>query len=150
MLRQVFNPIISSSPHLFNTRRRMGDDNLTLLPQSKIRFRLGYSRNVNDGPAFSTLHQGTEALLFQDSRNTANAYRLGVNYKLLTKTNISYDQVFNYYKGDTEVTDQNQQILNCPMACRWISAFRSTRLPASPAPVLSWSRGRLIPRATHF
>jgi hypothetical protein len=103
-----FNPIISSSPHLFNTRRRMGDHNLTLLPQSKIRFRLGYSRNVNDGPAFSTLHQGTEALLFQDSRNTVNAYRLGVDFKLLTKTNISYDQVFNYYKGDTGVTDQNQ------------------------------------------
>ncbi len=31
-----FNPIISSSPHLFNTRRKMGDYNLTLLPQSKI------------------------------------------------------------------------------------------------------------------
>ncbi len=63
---------------------------------------------MNDGPAFSTLHQGTEALLFQDSRNTVNAYRLGVDFKLLPKTNISYDQVFNYYKGDTGVTDQNQ------------------------------------------
>ena len=66
MRRPGFNPIISTSPHLFNTRRRMGDYNLTLLPQSKIRFRLGYSRNVNDGPAFSSLHQGTEALLFQN------------------------------------------------------------------------------------
>ena len=57
-----FNPIIGTSPHLFNTRRRMGDYNLTLLPESKIRFRLGYSRNVNEGPSFSSLHQGTEAL----------------------------------------------------------------------------------------
>ena len=103
-----FNPIISTSPHLFNTRRRMGDYNLTLLPQSKIRLRLGYSRNVNEGPSFSTLHQGTEALLLQNYRNTVNAYRFGVDIKLLPKTNISYDQIFNYYKGDTGVTDQNQ------------------------------------------
>jgi hypothetical protein len=103
-----FNPIIGTSPHLFNTRRRMGDYNLTLLPQSKIRFRLGYSRNVNEGPSFSTLHQGTEALLLQNYRNTVNAYRLGVDFKVLPKTNISYDQIFNYYKGDTGLTDQNQ------------------------------------------
>ena len=103
-----FNPILANSPHLFNTRRRMGDYNLTLLPQSRIRFRLGYSRNVNEGPSFSSLHQGTEALLLQNYRNTVNAYRLGVDFKLLPKTNISYDQVFNYYKGDTGVTDQNQ------------------------------------------
>jgi hypothetical protein len=103
-----FNPVIGSSPHLFNTRRRMGDYNLTLLPQSKIRFRLGYSRNVNDGPTFSSLHQGTEALLLQDWRNTVNAYRLGVDFRFLPKTNISYDQVWSYYKGDTGYTDQNR------------------------------------------
>jgi len=104
-----FNPIIGTSPHLFNTRRRMGDYDLTLLPDSKVRFRLGYSRNVNEGPSFSTLHQGTEALLLQNYRNTVNAYRLGVDFKLLPKTNISYDQIFNYFKGDTGQTDQNQQ-----------------------------------------
>ncbi len=103
-----FNPIISTSPHLFNTRRRMGDYNLTLLPQSKVRLRLGYSRNVNEGPSFSTLHQGTEALLLQNYRNTVNAYRFGIDFKFLPKTNISYDQIFNYYKGDTGLTDQNQ------------------------------------------
>jgi hypothetical protein len=103
-----FNPIIALSPHRFNTRRRMGDYDLTLLPQSKIRFRLGYSHNVNDGPSFSSLHQGTEALLFQDYRNTVNAYRIGVDFKLLPKTNISYDQMFNYYKGDNGVTDRNR------------------------------------------
>jgi hypothetical protein len=103
-----FNPIIGTSPHLFNTRRRMGDYNLTLLPQSKIRLRLGYSRNVNEGPSFSSLHQGTEALLLQNYRNTVNAYRFGVDFKLLRKTNISYDQILNYFKGDTGQTDQNQ------------------------------------------
>lgn len=103
-----FNPIIGTSPHRFNTRRRLGDYNLTLLPESKIRFRLGYSRNVNEGPSFSSYHQGTEALLLQNYRNTVNAYRFGVDFKLLAKTSISYDQILNYYKGDTGLTDQNQ------------------------------------------
>ena len=44
----------------------MSDYNLLLLPQSKIRFRLGYSRNIDEGPSFTTIHQGTEQLLFQD------------------------------------------------------------------------------------
>jgi hypothetical protein len=103
-----FNPVIGFSPHLFNTRRRMADYNLTLLPQSKIRFRLDYSRNVNEGPSFSSLHQGTEALLLQNWRNTVNAYRLGADFKLLPRTNITYDQIWNYYKGDTGLADQNQ------------------------------------------
>ena len=31
-----------------------------------------------------------------------------MDFRFLPKTNISYDQIFNYYKGDTGVTDQNQ------------------------------------------
>jgi hypothetical protein len=103
-----FTPIISNSPHLFSTRRNLGDYNLLLLPQSKVRFRIGYSRNTNDGPSLTTIHQGTEQLLFQDWKTTVNTYRLGVDFRVLPRTNISYDQIFNYYKGDTGTSDQNQ------------------------------------------
>src|SRR5215467_9157531 len=103
-----FTPIISSSPHLMNTRRRLGDYNLSLLPQSGVRLRLGYSRNINQGPSFTTIHQGTEQLLFQDWTTTTNTYRLGVDFRLFPRTNISYDQIWNDYKGDTGATDQNQ------------------------------------------
>lgn len=103
-----FNPIIGFSPHLFNTRRRLGDYSLTLLPQSKVRFRLGYSHNTNEGPSLSSFHEGTEAVLFQDWRTTVNAYRLGVDFRLLPRTSFSYDQFWNYYKGDTGVSDENQ------------------------------------------
>ncbi len=34
-----FTPIISQSPHLMNTRRKLGDYSLLLLPQSRVRFR---------------------------------------------------------------------------------------------------------------
>jgi hypothetical protein len=100
--------VIANSPHLFETNRRMSDFSLLLLPQSRIRFRLGYSRNVSEGPSFTTIHQGTEQLLFQENKDTVNAYRLGVDFKLFPRTNISYDQIFSYYKGDTGETDNNQ------------------------------------------
>ncbi len=103
-----FSPLIPTSPHLFNTRRRLGDYSLTVLPQSKVRFRLGYSRNIAEGPSFISFHEGTEALLFQDWKTTVNNYRLGVDFKFLPRTNISYDQFWSYYKGDTGVVDNNQ------------------------------------------
>src|ERR1700719_194672 len=103
--------VLGNSPHLFNTRRRMSDYNLLLLPQSRVRFRVGYSRNVNDGPSFSTIHQGTEQLLFQENKDTVNAYRVGIDFKFLPRTNISYDEILTYYKGDTGQTDNNQTFL---------------------------------------
>jgi hypothetical protein len=103
--------VLAESPHGFNTRRKLGDYNLLLLPQSRVRFRIGYSRNTMDGPVFSSIHQGTEQALFQDSSMTVNTYRLGVDFKMLPRTNISYDQIWNYYKGDTGTTDQNQNPL---------------------------------------
>jgi hypothetical protein len=103
-----FNPVIGFSPHEFETRRRMGDYNLTLLPESWVRFRLGYSRNVSEGPSFTNLHEGTEALLLQSVRNTVNSYRFGVDFKVVARTNLSFDEFLNYYKGDTGYSDQNQ------------------------------------------
>jgi len=100
-----FTPIISISPHLMNTRRKLGDYSLLLLPQSRVRFRLGYARNTNDGPTLSAIHQGTEQLLLQDWKTTVNTYRAGVDFRVLPRTNFSYDQIWNYYKGDSGATD---------------------------------------------
>jgi hypothetical protein len=98
---------ILNSPHRMHLIRRMSDFNLLLLPQSRVRFRLGYSRNVSDGPSFSSIHEGTDALLFQDWKTTLNSYHLGVDFRLAPRTNISYDQFFQYFKGDTSYVDQN-------------------------------------------
>ena len=89
------------SPHDFATRRRMSDFDLTLLPQSKIDFRIGYSHNNMTGPSYSSVHEGTDALLFQDWNTTLNSYRFGADLKILPRTVISYDQFLDYYKGDT-------------------------------------------------
>lgn len=98
------NPI-TFSPHLMQMTRRMSDYNLTLLPQSKVRFRLGYNHNINEGPSLSSYHSGTDILLFQNWSTTLNAYQFGVDIKLIPKTNISYDQFLQYYKGDTAYVD---------------------------------------------
>ncbi|HXZ21055.1 MAG TPA: hypothetical protein VEG63_13975 [Candidatus Acidoferrales bacterium] len=101
--------VLGDSPHLFDTRRYLSDYNLVFLPQSRVRFRFGYSRNIDEGPSFTTLHQGTEQVLFQDVKTTVNTYRMGVDYRVLPRTNISYDEIWYDYKGDTGATDQLQQ-----------------------------------------
>jgi hypothetical protein len=80
----------------------MSDVDLTLLPQSRVSFRLGFSRNNMTGPSYSSIHEGTDALLLQGWNTTMNSYRLGVDWKAAPRTVISYDQFFNYYKGDTD------------------------------------------------
>ena len=46
---------MAMSPHYFNTRRNMQNYGLAVLPDVKIRFRLGYSPNTNVGPSYATL-----------------------------------------------------------------------------------------------
>jgi hypothetical protein len=97
--------IITYSPHKMALTRRMSDYNLTLMPQSNFRVRLGYNRNINEGPSLTTYHVGTEELLFQQWKTTTNAYQVGFDYRGVPRTNFSYDQFLNYYKGDTAYQD---------------------------------------------
>ncbi len=91
-----------NSPHEFETTRRMTDIDLTLLPQSRVSFRMGYSHNNMTGPSFSSVHEGTDALLLQPWNTTLNSYRIGVDWKILPRTVLGYDQFLDYYKGDTD------------------------------------------------
>jgi opacity protein-like surface antigen len=101
--------LIGTSPHAFYTTRNMQNYGLTILPDSKIRFRLGYDQNTVYGPGYSTIHQGTEQYLLEDYSIHARQYRLGVDFRFLPRTTISYDEVWSYYKNDTGSTDANQQ-----------------------------------------
>jgi hypothetical protein len=101
--------VVAMSPHYFNTRRNMQNYGLTILPDAKIRFRIGYNYSTNTGPSYSTLHEGTEQFLFQNLSSGVSQYRLGVDFRFLPKTTISYDQIWSYYKTDPGAIDQNQQ-----------------------------------------
>jgi hypothetical protein len=96
---------IVNSPHSMDLIRRMQDYDLTLLPQSKIQLRLGYSRNRDEGPGFFTTDSGTISDFNQNYSYTTNAYHAGVDVKILPRTTISYDQFLSYFKQDNVVTD---------------------------------------------
>jgi len=104
----IATPILAS-PHALDLVRRMQDYNLTLFPQSRLRFRVGYSHYVNEGPAFTTLDGGTEPLLNQNVKYTSNSYRAGVDFRVLPRTTLSYDQFLVYNKQDTFTFDHIPQ-----------------------------------------
>ena len=104
----VPNPAITSSAHALDLSRRMQDYDLTLLPQSRLRFRLGYARNVDTGPALSTLEGGTEALLTENLNDITNSYRMGADYRGLKKTTLSFDELLTYTAVNETVVDNNR------------------------------------------
>ena len=101
------NPAVpqNNSLHSLDLVRRMQDYDLTLLPDSKIRFRLGYSRNRDEGPSLFTTDSGTISAFNQANSYTTNTYRAGVDFRILPRTTISYDQFLTYFKQDNVITD---------------------------------------------
>jgi len=78
-----FNPAltISNGQHAMDTNHKLQDHDLTLLPQSKIKFFLGYTRNSQNGPALSTTQlfdsRSDEFPLFENVRRVRNEFRVG-------------------------------------------------------------------------
>ena len=111
---------ITNSLHALYLVRRMSDFDLTLLPQSRVRFRLGYTRNIQEGPSFTTFGgatlldpptgYGTQTQLFQNWKTTLNGYHFGVDFQVLPKTTIHYDQFLQYFKQDTSYVNLNQTL----------------------------------------
>src|SRR5277367_1432860 len=101
------NPAVAqnNSLHGLDLVRRMQDYDLTLLPQSKIQIRLGYSRNRDEGPSLFTTDGGTISAFNQANSYTTNAYRAGIDVRILPRTTLSFDEFVSYYKQDNVVTD---------------------------------------------
>ncbi|MGH9739087.1 MAG: hypothetical protein ACRD4X_10945 [Candidatus Acidiferrales bacterium] len=95
---------VSNSPHALNLVRRMQDYDLLLFPQSRARLRLGYSHDRDEGPGFLTGDIGGSVPDLPETFSyTTNAYRAGVDFRILPRTTISYDQFLNYFKQDNDV-----------------------------------------------
>jgi len=95
----------NNSLHALDLVRRMQDYDLTLLPNSAVRFRLGYSRNRDEGPGFFTTDGGTISDFNENYSYTTNAYRAGVDFRVLPRTTLSFDEFLSYFKQDNVVTD---------------------------------------------
>ena len=57
----------------------------------------GHNRNRFAGPAFSSIHEGTEALLNESTDNMLNGYRFGADFRATKKTTLSYTQLLQSY-----------------------------------------------------
>jgi hypothetical protein len=90
--------------HMRDTQRRMQDHDITLLPQSPFHFRLGYSRNKEDGPALSTVQEfdnnGVGFPVFADVRREWNEYRLGADVDL-AGFRFTVTRRWDFFKEDT-------------------------------------------------
>jgi hypothetical protein len=105
-------PQVTSSPHSFNTVRRMTDVGLTLFPISKVSFRTGYSHNTDEGPSYSSQHNGADVLFFQNWRNSTDTWLGAVDWKPIPKTMLTFEENVTHYKGDTDwqLTGLNLQL----------------------------------------
>lgn len=96
-LNDYFNPGLSSggqeSGNFRDTRYTTQDDDLTLFPDSKYKFFLGYSRGVQAGPEFTAAGGfiaappvpagNSETAGFTSLRDARNEYRVGSEFQLL-------------------------------------------------------------------
>jgi hypothetical protein len=104
---QYYNPglVTALGLHLENTDQRWQDHDLVLYPQSKIRIKLGYSRNMEDGPALTTVNEfdnerGNVFTLFSNVKREYNAYRIGADLDFWG-FKLSFLRRWEFYKEDT-------------------------------------------------
>jgi len=106
-LNDYFNPGLTTANGVDaeNLQHRLQDHDLTLLPHSRVRFLLGFSRSTEDGPALTsidTLDMGTMPL-FQKVRRTQDEYRAGVDARIWGfRINVLHD--WEFFRDDTVVS----------------------------------------------
>jgi len=101
----------NDSIHMMNTRRKMGDFNLTILPQSAIRFRIGYSRVLNDGPSYSSFHEGTDVQLFQNYKLQQDQLQFGVDWRFAKRSNLTFDHILVVGDNRTSYNDVSNMFI---------------------------------------
>jgi hypothetical protein len=99
-------PEVNQSPVMFNTVRRMTDTNLTLLPLSKVTFRMGYSRNTFEGPSLSPSYTIAkyDAVLEEYQRNSTDDFTGAIDWKPVEGTKLTFEEEIDHYKADSYFT----------------------------------------------
>jgi hypothetical protein len=92
---------VNNSPHGYYNRRRMYDFGVTLFPQRRFSILLDYSRNRMEGTSFSSVHDGTDALLYQPLNNTLDRYRFGISWRVNRHTTAHFTENLQFSKADT-------------------------------------------------
>ncbi len=110
-----FNPgaRIAAGQAAMNTVRDMQDHDFTFLPQSPLKFFLGFSRNIQTGPSLTTYNfgsqRGDEFPLFANIRRQQHEYRAGFELALMGWR-------LNAMHGWVNFKDDTPQVLTAPSA----------------------------------
>ena len=93
---------------MFNTVRRMTDTNLTILPLSKLTYRVGYSQNIFQGPSLSPsgyqFADQYDALLQEYQRNSTDDFTGAIDWKPVQGTKLTFEEQIDHYKADSYFT----------------------------------------------
>ncbi len=107
---EYYNPAlaISGGQHAMDTVRRLQDHDITLLPQSKVRFFAGFSRALQQGPALTTVNvfdgvRGDEFGLFANVHRRQNEFRFGNEIRAFG-IRLNWMQVFEQYREETPLS----------------------------------------------
>jgi hypothetical protein len=121
---------ISFGEHAMNTQRTMQDHDFTLFPESKFKFFLGYSRNLETGPALTTIQlfnsQGDEYPLFANVHREVNEYRVGGEVHFLgMRLNVMHG--WEDYKENSPESLSSASAGNNPTDANTLTSFQSTQ-----------------------
>jgi hypothetical protein len=127
-----YNPAltIALGEHFMNTTRRFHDHSLVLLPQSKFKVFLGYSRNAQNGPALSTTNllgtRGDEFPLFENVRRLQDEYRIGAELNLFGMK-LSFLRGWEHFREDSGDFLNTLEQGNKPTDAVTLSNFRRSQ-----------------------
>ncbi|HLK65202.1 MAG TPA: hypothetical protein VKU19_17295 [Bryobacteraceae bacterium] len=151
-LNAYYNPGLTTAggAHLEDTIRRIQDHNLLLLPQSKIRFNLGYSRNTEDGPALSTAQEfdtnGSAYPVFTNVKRQWNEYRLGADLDL-SGFKLTILRRWDFFKDDTPASSAGIFAAGTPTDATVLQQFQRSQPVHGSSP--GWL-GNLFTRRKHW
>jgi hypothetical protein len=134
-LNDYFNPGLvtdgGASQHLLDTEYTNQDHDLTLFPESNLKFFLGYSRGNQNGPAISTIQlfdaRGNQFPLFENVRRLRNEYRLGNEFRLFG-VRVNWMRGWEDFKEDSN----------------YLSGPNAGNNPANPTDLTSFQRNEPI------
>ena len=131
-LNDYYNPGLRTAgqqgQHLLDTEYTTEDSDLTLFPDSNVKFFLGYSRGNQNGPALSTIQlfdaRGNEFPLFENVQRVRNEYRIGNEIRFLGIR-------FNWTHGWEDFKDDSNYLSgpnpgNNPQSPAMLSSFQRT------------------------
>ena len=115
---------IALNQHTSNTEHRLGDFDLTLLPQNRrVKFNVGYSLERNSGQSVTTYDYARDEFpVLAPTRVTSDDYRVGVDASV-GPFDLSFLQGWRYFKEDTTYTIDEPQVGNNPLNTSVLNTF---------------------------